>query len=107
MIKARTTYVTKIHAGGQVAFPPKGDFFIGQRVFIQVKRGAIELSAKPTGTLDGSKRLSLRIRRVSTSSAKLKQVRPAFKRTVDLVAGHALLPAREQHEMQEREPLQC
>ena len=106
MKKARTTYVSKIHAGGLVAFPPGGDFFIGQRAFVQVKNGAVELNAKPSGPLGGSKRLSLRLRRVSASSTKLKQMSPGFKRAVDSGVGHARLPEREQPEMQERELLQ-
>lgn len=107
MKKSRTTYVSRVHAGGLIAFPPGGDFFIGQRVFAQVKRGAIELNAKPKGPLNGSKRLSLRIRRVAASTTKLKQARPVFKQAVDTRAKSALLPGREQPAMQEREPLRC
>lgn len=107
MKKVRTTYVSKIHTGGLVALPPGGGFFIGQRVFVQVKGSAIELTSKPAGALEGSKRLSLRVRRMPASLTRLKQVRPAFKQAVDLGAGNARLPEREQPEMQDRGPLQC
>lgn len=112
MKKSPSNWACKIGANGLVALPAGHDFRTGQRVFVHIKNEAIVLTAKPVGQINGKRRFSMRVRRVTTASRNVICYRPHFKKAIKLdVAylqqekGAVTLPERDQPVTQERHPL--
>lgn len=84
MKKFPSNWACKIDANGLVAFPTGHGFRAGQRVFVHIKNEGILLTAKPVGQINGKRRVSMRVRRVTTAARNVICHQPHFKKAVKL-----------------------
>lgn len=112
MKKSPSNWACKIGTNGLLAFPTGHGFRAGQRVFIHIKDETIVLTAKPAGQIAGQRRVSMRVRRVTTASRNVIGHRPHLKKAIKLDVAYlqqnresVTLPERDQPVMQERHPL--
>lgn len=78
--RSSNAYISMIRPNGLIALPQGTPFHVGQRIFLQVINGNILATVKPKGKLHSKKRLSLRIRRVTSAQRNVNKLRPLLRR---------------------------